>query len=204
MRVADISPDDAGEVERVFDAARQGDRHSFGRLVSLLQDRLFNAVFRMVGNRDDALEVTQETFTRALSNLESFRGQSQAYTWMFRIALNLVISQRRKASVRRGVSMDQPVAAGADGQLATLREKLRSLDAGPDENAIRMEQGRRVIDALNRLDEQTRAILVMRDIDGMDYQAMADVLELPLGTLKSRLFRARAALRAEMGEMGEA
>jgi len=183
--------------------AQRGQREAFGQLVLLYQDRLYNAVLRLVGDREEARELTQEAFTRGFMKLDSFRGDASPYTWLFRIAVNLAISQLRKIKRHRTFSLD----AGSNGngrhstddQASSLVDRLASQNtARPSETIEDREQGEQVMAALGRLDAEYRAVLVMRDIEGFDYQQMAEVLDLPLGTLKSRLFRARLALRDEL------
>lgn len=182
--------------------AQHGDRSAYGHLVIACQDRLYNAVLRMVGDPDDARELTQETFMRGLQKIDSFRGEAQPYTWLFRIATNLVITEARKAQRQRTFSLDRPSPNGrssdSDDQAAGLADRLRHAGETPDQAADRREREKQVIAALGRIDAEYRAILVMRDIEDFDYQQMADVLSLPLGTVKSRLFRARKALRDEL------
>jgi RNA polymerase sigma-70 factor (ECF subfamily) len=184
--------------------ARNGDRGAYGRLVVLYQDRLFNALLRMVGETEEARELTQETFTRGLEKIDGFRGEASAYTWLFRIGMNLAISNLRRSQRRRTFSLDATSEGGngsasGDGQASGLVNRLASADHDqPPQAAERRERHRMVLEALGRLDAEYRAVLVMRDVEGFDYQQMADVLGLPLGTLKSRLFRARLALRDEL------
>lgn len=187
--------------------AQAGDRAAYGQLVLLYQDRLFNAVLRLVGDRDEALELTQEAFTRGLGKLDSFRGDASPYTWLFRIAVNLAISQLRKVHRTRTFSLDAPVGGGRGGsgggrdgdQASALLDRVaRDRAPRPDEQTERRERDQEVLAALGRVDAEYRAVLVMRDVEGFDYQQMADILGLPLGTLKSRLFRARLALRDEL------
>jgi RNA polymerase sigma-70 factor (ECF subfamily) len=192
---------DSGDAE-LLRKARNGDRAAYGRIVELHQDRLFNAILRMVGEPEEARELTQETFTRGLLKIDTFRGESQPYTWLFRIGMNLAISQLRKVQRRRTFSLDAPPGrngkAAGDDQ-ATLLDRLTARSAeSPAQIAERRERDQQVLAALGRLDAEYRAVLVMRDIEGFDYAQMADVLGLPLGTLKSRLFRARLALRDEL------
>jgi RNA polymerase sigma-70 factor (ECF subfamily) len=185
--------------------AQKGDRAAYGQIVVLYQDRLHNAVLRLVGDRDEARELTQETFTRGLSNLASFRGDASPYTWLFRIAVNLAISQLRKVQRQRTFSLDGSGNApgrrqDGEDQAASLMDQV-SRDRGGESPLQRMERRERdsaVLAALGRLDAEYRAVLVMRDIEGFDYQQMAEIMSLPLGTLKSRLFRARLALRDEL------
>ncbi len=173
--------------------ARAGDRGAFGQIVVLYQDRLFNAIVRLAGDRDEAAELTQEAFTRGLAGIESFRGESAPYTWLFRIAVNLTISRLRKVQRHRVFSLDRPLGNGhpgrRDDQAAGLVDRVRESAPGPSAQVENRERAEQVVAALGRVDPEYRAVLVMRDIEGFDYQQMADVLSLPLGTLKSRLFR---------------
>jgi len=184
--------------------ARAGDRSAYGQIVSLYQDRLFNALLRMVGETEEARELTQETFTRGLEKIETFRGDSSPYTWLFRIGMNLAISNLRRDQRARVFSLDAgPRRANGssrrENQAAALVDRITAKTDSPPEAAERSERHQIVLDALGRLDSEYRAVLIMRDIEGFDYQQMAEVLNLPLGTLKSRLFRARLALRDELG-----
>ena len=185
--------------------AQAGDRAAYGELVLAYQDRLYNGMVRMVGDSEEARELTQEAFTRGLIKLDSFRGDASPYTWLFRIAMNLAISQLRKQQRRRVFSLDRPGGNGhlhssdSEDQASSLADRLPGHGTElPPEAMERQERNQKVVEALGRLDSEYRAILVMRDIEGFDYQQMADVLSLPLGTLKSRLFRARLALRDEL------
>ena len=200
-----VAPESAGLRElELLRKAQRGQREAFGQLVLLYQDRLYNAVLRLVGDREEARELTQEAFTRGLMKLDSFRGDASPYTWLFRIAVNLAISQLRKIKRHRTFSLDASGRNGngrhsTDDQASSLVDRLASQNtARPSETLEDREQGEQVLAALGRLDAEYRAVLVMRDIEGFDYQQMAEVLDLPLGTLKSRLFRARLALRDEL------
>jgi RNA polymerase sigma-70 factor (ECF subfamily) len=191
----------AAELE-LIKKAQAGDRGAYGRLVMLYQDRLYNAIVRMVGDREEARELAQEAFTRGLAKIDGFRGDASPYTWLFRIATNLCISRLRKIQRRRTFSLEGSDAARGgdnDEQATSLLDRVKPDTAlRPDEEMERRERNQHVVEALGRLDPEYRAVLVMRDVEGFDYQQMADVLGLPLGTLKSRLFRARLALRDEL------
>ncbi len=184
--------------------ARTGDRFAYGQIVRLYQDRLFNAMLRMVGDHEEATELTQEAFTRGLEKIDTFRGEASAYTWLFRIGMNLAISRLRSSKRRRTFSLDAGPEPGrrrgADANQASvlLSRMEQQRDLAPDQALEKRERAEQVLAALGRLDAEYRAVLVMRDIEGFDYQQMADLLSLPLGTLKSRLFRARVALRDEL------
>jgi RNA polymerase sigma-70 factor, ECF subfamily len=188
----------------LFLKARNGDRSAYGQVVLLYQDRLFNALLRMLGEAEEARELTQEAFARGLEKIDTFRGESSPYTWIFRIGMNLAISSLRRSQRARTFSLDGTSRNGNgsahyDDQAAALVDRVASnRDEQPPQVAEQRERHQMVLDALSRLDGEYRAVLVMRDVEGFDYQQMADVLGLPLGTLKSRLFRARLALRDEL------
>jgi RNA polymerase sigma-70 factor, ECF subfamily len=184
--------------------AQNGDRGAFGQIVLSYQDRLFNAILRMIGDREEARDLTQETFVKGFSNLNHFRGDASPYTWLFRIAMNLTISQLRKVQRHRVFSLNSHGHTSdhrhrMENQASTLVDQMAA-EASPDapNELQRKEVAEQVIRALGRLDAEYRAVLVMRDIEGFDYQQMSEILELPLGTLKSRIFRARLALRDEL------
>lgn len=196
-----LSEAEDAQARAAFDQARSGQRSAYGVVVRIYQHRLFNAVYRMVGNREDAAEITQEAFTRGLEKLADFRGDSGPYTWLFRIAMNAAVSRIRRSSRRRTVSLDamDSYEGGRGGGSGSSRGRFTDSIAGstetPAESAQTSEAHRAVVAALDQLDPEYRALLVMRDMEGFDYRQMADVLGLPLGTLKSRLFRARMAMR---------
>jgi len=195
----------AQQAARLMRQAQLGDRMSFGQIVTLYQDRLYNAILRLVGDVEESRELTQEAFTRALVKLDEFRGDSQPYTWLFRIAVNLSISRLRKVQRHRVFSIDGNGQESANGSARQdSANRLTTKVPQPLEAMEKQERDEQVVAALGRLDSEYRAVLVMRDIEGFDYQQMASVLDLPLGTLKSRLFRARLALRDELkGYLGE-
>jgi RNA polymerase sigma-70 factor (ECF subfamily) len=204
-RPAGGKPGADAEIQRLgilIAKARTGDRWAYGQIVLLFQNRLYNAMLRMVGQPEEARELTQEAFARGLEKIDTFRGEASPYTWLFRIGVNLAITQLRRSQHRRTFSLDGKPSAGADGsgdhQASGLVDRLAAGDLQPSQIVEKREEHQMVLDALGRLDPEYRAVLVMRDIEGFDYQQMADALNLPLGTLKSRLFRARLALRDEL------
>ena len=180
---------DRGETseELLISRCRAGNMVAFGELIEKYQDRLFNATFRMVGNYDDAEELTQEAFVRALKGLKRFRGNAKFYTWLFRIAINLCINHRR----RRARLMP------TGGQAAALLDLADEKNPSPLREAQIRERHQRVLDALERLEPEARAIVILRDIEQLDYGEIGRILEVPLGTVKSRLYRARMAVRRQ-------
>jgi len=171
-----------------------GDLQAYGQLVCKYQDRVFNACWRICGHQDDAADVTQDAFLKALESIGSFRGASGFYTWLFRIAMNLALSHRRKAARARCQSLDGPDEW--DG--ASVRPLEDPTACNPADRADAAEIRGRLVDALGALDEQYRAAVVLRDIEGFDYDEIAEILNVPKGTVKSRIARGRRALREAM------
>lgn len=171
-------------------------------LVYRYQDRLFTTVLRIVNHPEDAADLVQETFVKAMQNIQKFEGKCALYTWLFRIAVNLAISHRRAAKYRLALSIDEEADGdGLNQQAASLRRQLAQRtehDPGADAQ-MRMEH-ERMIAALATLEPEFRAVIVLRDIEDCDYEQMAEILDVPVGTIKSRLFRARCALRERLGE----
>lgn len=175
--------------------AAAGDRQAFAQVALAWQDRIYNAMKKMTGNEHDAADLTQETFVKALDHLSSFRSESSAYTWLFRIAMNLAATRARQIERRHTVAAGQLASRGEPDDLLDRQTHRGDL---PEQTAENHERDQQVMAALGRLPEDQRSLLVLRDVEGMEYQQIADVLAVPLGTLKSRLFRARLALKGEL------
>jgi RNA polymerase sigma-70 factor (ECF subfamily) len=172
---------------------------AFGLLVAKYQDRIYNLILRLCGNASDAEELAQETFLKALEKIAQFRGNSLFYTWLFRIAANLAISFRRRGARVKFHSL----AAGDDGDGQTGLE-ARLADArepSPQHAVASAETASAVLRALEELDEEARLVVVLRDVEDMDYSQIAEVLELPVGTVKSRLHRARCLLKEKLSDL---
>ncbi len=192
-----ISFDDAALVEQ----CRRGDMQAFGSLVAKYQNRLFHMIYRMCGQRADAEELAQEAFLKALERIGQFRGQSQFYTWLFRIAANLTISHRRRAARVRFQSLTGPDEfenSQADALTATM---ARRRNPGPEAAAVSAETENRIMAALEELDDEFRLVVVLSDVEEMDYAQISRVLDLPIGTVKSRLHRARCILKDKLADL---
>jgi len=184
---------------RLMELARNGDRDAMGTLLESYRQRLFNVCLRMVGSRDDAAELTQDAMVKIVQHLNTYNGASAFSTWIIRIAMNLSISHLRKQKLRQAASLEACAPAANGEQSRSLRDRLADhAEPGPAHRVQQRELVEHLYGTLARLDEDLRAVLVLRDIDQMDYQQIASVLDIPVGTVKSRLFRARLALRREM------
>lgn len=188
----------ASEETALLDRCRSGDLAAYGGLVQALQDRVFNVCWRMCGSRTDAEDLTQEAFVKAFESLERFDGRSRFYTWLFRIAVNLVISARRKQPRATVVSMDAASGSAEGGEPRPLADRLGSGEMGPADRAVEHEHQSLVLSALASLDEEHRCVVTLRDLESLGYGEIADILNVPVGTVKSRLHRARLALRQKL------
>jgi RNA polymerase sigma-70 factor (ECF subfamily) len=180
------------EDERWVAAARAGDTKAFGRLVERYQRRVYALSFGILRQREDAWDVAQEAFVKAYRNLDRFAGEAAFYTWLYRIAYNLSLDVLRSRGRRELVGLDEHNPALEQA----IRDEARPDDAPPNELFARRETARAVQKAMERLSEKHRAIIVLREVEGLSYEEMAEVLGISKGTVMSRLFHARKNLQA--------
>lgn len=172
---------------------RGGDAAAVERLIIKYQDRIYNVILKICGNRDDAAELTQETFVKFIEKIDTFQGKSAFYTWLFRIAVNMTFNYCKRR-VKLGMhSLDAATDADGAAQLKSFLADEDDMD--PAALAQKKEVGKLIMESLGRLDEDHRAVLVLRDIEGMAYAEIAETLDIELGTVKSRLSRARTKMR---------
>lgn len=153
---------------------------------------VWRLAYRMTGSEEEALDATQEIFLRVWRGLAGFRGEAKLSTWVFQIAWNYLRLHRRRSG--RALRVVGPI--NDDGQ--RLLERTPDTGADPERRATASDMLERVSDAIDRLPEQARLVLWLRDGEGRSYQEIANVLDVPVGTVRSRLSRARQALRAEV------
>ena len=188
---ADIGPSDTALVRR----AQRGRPEAFAELVARYQDRVYNTCYRLCRDDAEALDLTQSTFLKALESLPRFESRSKFYTWLFRIAVNLAFSQRRNRQRRRTVSLENPGGQGGSWEPAASAERH-----DVSQEIEQREASERVQAALARLEPEFRAAVVLKDIENMDYATIAEILEVPVGTVKSRIYRGRMMLRQLLTE----
>ena len=190
-KVESISIDDGVLVHQ----CTQGDSAAMERLILRYQDRIYNVILKICANIDDAAELTQDTFVKVIENIEKFQGKSSFYTWAFRIAVNLTLNycKRNAKLVFRSLDAEQD----PDSRAPKMLKEFLTDDSSPDPAVVAQnsELCRLVQDALLKLDDEQRIVIVLRDIEGMDYAQIAEVLDIELGTVKSRLSRARSNLK---------
>lgn len=187
--------------------ARGGQTEAFGQLVLAHQDRLYNVVYRLCSNPEVAEELAQEAFLKAFEKLDKFRDGSRFYTWLYRIATNLALSHRRRFGLVKFHSLQAHTGANEDSNpsLADVRtaEIAKTRNPGPEEVAITGERARQVREAVDALDEEFRTVVILRDTQDMGYDEIAEILEIPRGTVKSRLHRGRRILKEKLSDLVE-
>jgi RNA polymerase sigma-70 factor, ECF subfamily len=173
---------------------QQGGTEAFEVLVERHQKKMLNIAFRMTGHYDEACDITQEAFIAAYKSIKKFKAEAKFSTWLYRIVVNYSknrLKQLRGAAKREGVSIDD------SGEMKTEGMFNQSLinDNNPGMLMERRERETQVRKCITSLDEEYREVLVLRDIQGFSYEEIRDILEIPDGTVKSRLSRARNALK---------
>ena len=174
---------------QLIDDALAGRSAAFGQLVLKYQDRLFTALAHAIGCVEEARDVAQEAFVQAFVKLETFQRQSSFYTWLYRIAFNAAVSRTRKK--RPQTSLDER-------REAVGLEPTDPRDEGPTDVLERRERVTQVRNALDALPTDYRTVLVLREIDGCDYEQISEILDVPVGTVRSRLHRARLQLKDQL------
>jgi len=174
--------------EQLIEQALRGDSAAYGQLVRRYQDRLFTSLVHIVSSREEAEDVTQDTFVQAMLKLKTFRRDSSFYTWLYRIAVNMAWHRQRRHHQASAVDATRAI------------DCQEAVDPGEDPAAglIRQERSAAIQQALGRLSEEFRLVLVLREIEGFDYQSIARILNVSVGTVRSRLHRARALMREQL------
>ncbi|MBX2814313.1 MAG: sigma-70 family RNA polymerase sigma factor [Myxococcales bacterium] len=171
--------------------AQEGDRGAFGELVERYQKRVYSVAYGIMRNRDDAWDVAQEAFVKAYRNIHRFEGESAFFTWLYRITYNLSIDHIR-AKGRRDVKL---VDENRELENALQQEGKATSGVNPAERADRVELSSILHQAMGKLSENHRAVIVLREVEGLSYEEIADVLGVKKGTIMSRLFHARKNLQ---------
>ncbi len=177
--------------QQLVDKVQQGDKKAFNLLVLKYQNRVSSLVARYVKNSGDVADVTQEAFIKAYRALPNFRGESAFYTWLYRIAVNsaknYLVSQSRK-----------PPASDVDAQEAEFYDGADALheNSSPERSLLTKEIEKYLYQAIDKLPDELRMAITLREMEGMSYEDIASVMECPVGTVRSRIFRAREAIDA--------
>jgi RNA polymerase sigma-70 factor (ECF subfamily) len=171
--------------------ALDGDGQAYGILVQRFQDRLFNAMLHVVGSEEEAEDVVQDSFVQAYIKLDTFQGNSKFFTWLYRIAFNNALSRQRKKRGDLSIEQSREIT-GSDPE---------DRHESPDEPLLRAERVALVQRALQCLTEQHRAILVLREMQDLSYGEISEILGINIGTVRSRLSRARNQLKIHLDQL---
>ncbi|HMP72405.1 MAG TPA: sigma-70 family RNA polymerase sigma factor [Kiritimatiellia bacterium] len=179
------------EIDEWACAAQRGDEEAFGRIVRALHQRVFSVVYRVVGNMDDATEIAQLAWIKAWQKLHAYKREARFFTWMYRIAVNTAMDHHRRTRRRREVDLLDEVQLdpepGRDSPVAT--------HSGPDEEMARRETMEQFQHALGSLSPEHRAVLVLREVEGLSYKEISEVTGTRQGTVMSRLHYARKTMQ---------
>jgi RNA polymerase sigma-70 factor (ECF subfamily) len=175
--------------------ARSGDQRAFRLLVERYQKKVYAVALGMVKDPEEALDVAQEAFIKVHRYLDHFKGDSSFYTWLYRITTNVCIDLLRRRNSSRSEAVEYDDAVEMDLTEAKLGALGSQIDTHPGKAALRRELGEKLEEALAQLPEKHRAILLLRELEGMSYEDLARTLDIPKGTVMSRLFHARAKVQ---------
>ena len=170
--------------------AQQGNVNAFEELTSSYYTKVYNICYRMLNNPEDASEQSQETFIKAFKYIKDFKGNCSISTWLFRIATNVCLDYLRKNKNKKTISFEQ-----SSFEDIKIKDRLISDMPGPEKTAETNAQKIAVREALSKMNEKNRIIIVLRDIMGLSYDDISETLKAPIGTVKSRISRARSELR---------
>jgi len=190
-----LATDDLTLVKRV----RSGDQRAFKLLVERYQRKIYSVALGMVRDREEAMDVSQEAFVKVYKYLDHFKGDASFYTWLYRITVNICIDVIRKRGGRSEMlEFDESIQM--DTNEANLGALGTRLGTNPQKSALRKELAEKIQEALAQVPEKHRAILLLREVEGMSYEDLARTLEIPKGTVMSRLFHARAKVQKILSE----
>jgi RNA polymerase sigma-70 factor (ECF subfamily) len=180
--------------EELARRAQKGDRAAFDSLVGYCAPRLFNLAYRLMGNRDDADDITQEAFLRIYQALPRFKWDASFNSWMYKIISNLCFDEMKRRK-KRPLNFAEITAEGEN------EPEFTAENSDPADRIIKSTESKIVQQAINELPAEARAIIVMFDVQGMSYLEIADIMKLNMGTVKSRLNRVRHTLREKIDKM---
>jgi RNA polymerase sigma-70 factor (ECF subfamily) len=182
--------------EQVVERALSGDPEAFGEIVRRWERRIFALAYGMLGREEDARDATQETFLAAFRNLRGFRGDAKVSSWLHRIAVNQCITRQRRAKVRGETALEDE----AERNAAVF---ALPIDASPARSAEAIERSHAVRKAVGSLPPDLRQVVVMKEFEELTFQQIADALEIPLSTVKSRLYTALRQLQMRLQKFGD-
>lgn len=180
---------DSSEITLLIQKAQKGDTNAFGTLVASYEKFIFNVACKMFSNSEDASDIAQEALIKAYKNIDKFDFNSSFSTWLYRITVNACIDEMRKRKGRESISID------AEDEESGLAVQIEDTSLGAEERVIQNETVSEVRAAIDKLSEEHKTVIILRDLQDMTYEQVAQTLDLSIGTVKSRLARARKSLK---------
>jgi len=196
---AHVAPSRTGDKELVK-RVQDGDEGAFRELFDKYHRRAFAVAFGVVKNQQDALDIVQEAFIKVHRHIGNFQGSSSFYTWLYRIVMNLSIDHVRRNKKSRDLDYDDRVGRDAENVAGDGALLPRILDGNPGKTVLRRELTRAIQAALEELPEYHRAVILLREVEGLSYEDMSKILKVPKGTIMSRLFHARRKMQVTLAE----
>ena len=190
-----MSPEEKVIIER----CKRGDLAAFNELVSKYEKQVYNFAYRLTGNYDDASDVAQDAFLRVFSAIGSFRGDASFSTWLFRITTNVFLDERKKKKAHPHTSLDEHLELGE----SSVARQIEDPSPTPQEITEDAERAKLLQGAIDGLPEYQRAMVVLYHSQQKSYEEIAEIMDLPIGTVKSRLNRARLALKEKLSPIRE-
>lgn len=178
---------------RLAKLARQGNRSAFAELVDLYKDKIYNLAYRMLGNRQEAEDVVQETFLRMYTNLDRYDESYKFSTWIYRIGTNLCIDRLRKRRLTFSLDAEQQDGEGLDGY-----SMLHSNEATPEKQLIISETQAQIHNAIEKLPEKYKSIVILKYLHDLSLQEISEIVDMPVSTIKTRVHRGRELLRKKL------
>ncbi|MBL8059740.1 MAG: sigma-70 family RNA polymerase sigma factor [Chthonomonas sp.] len=180
----------------LIERTKEGDRTAFNDLIYRYERRAYQYAYRLTSSSEEASDIVSDAFLRVFNAIHNFKGQSAFTTWLYRIITNCYLDSRKKERNRPTISLDNAVATD-EGE---FERQVEDSGATPDEEVEKFERERLVQRALLRIPDYQRAMLVMYHVENLSYEEIAEALDLPIGTVKSRLNRARLSLRDQLAK----
>ena len=184
---------------RLVKRAKQGDMHAFEELIIQHEKIVYNVALRMMNHSEDAKDISQEVFLKAYRNIGNFDERSQFSTWIYRITANTCIDEMRKRKGRQSFSLEEEL----ESEEGSMQRQVADAGESPEESMLREEQKSEILQALESLSPEHKVAVILRDIKGLSYEEIAEILELTLGTVKSRISRGRNQLKQEILKLRE-
>lgn len=198
----DIRPDgaDGASAEaRLLERCRSGSREAFDELMQRYERRVYNLAYRLSGNYDEAMDIAADSFVRIYNSLGNFRGDSSFLTWLYRVVTNIFLDHRKRQRARPSQSLDELI----EQDDSSLRQQQIADGPTPEEHVAAGERTSVILAAIESLPDYQRAMVVLYHMEDQSYEEIAAAFGLPIGTVKSRLNRARLALKQKLGPIRE-